>query len=73
VKKSGTGNKSRSILIFEQYVQSSKTREQYLYHLTKFAEHYHLKSIDSILFFDINDLKEKIEDYVYYSRMRVKV
>ena len=30
--------KSRSISIFEEYIQSEKTREQYLFHLRKFAE-----------------------------------
>ena len=54
--------KPRSILIFEQYVQSEKTQEQYLYHLSKFAEYHKLKSIDGIL--PLKDLKEKIEDYV---------
>jgi len=56
--------KSRSISVFEEYVQSEKTREQYLFHLRKFAEYYKLESIDGILNFESNDLKEKIEDYV---------
>ena len=56
--------KSRSISVFEEYVQSEKTREQYLFHLNKFAEYCNLESIDGILKFENNDLKEKIEDYV---------
>jgi len=41
--------KSRSISVFEEYIQSDKTREQYLFHLRKFTEHYKLESIDGIL------------------------
>lgn len=54
----------RSVLIFEQYIQSPKTREQYRYHLDKFANHYGLESLDSILSIEIDELKRKIEDYV---------
>jgi len=56
--------KSRSISVFEEYVQSDKTREQYLFHLTKFAEYCKLESIDGILKFESVDLKERVEDYV---------
>ncbi|MDH3658090.1 MAG: hypothetical protein OEM77_08155 [Nitrosopumilus sp.] len=59
--------KSRSISVFEEYVQSDKTCEQYLFHLTKFAEYCNLESIDGILKFESDDLKEKIEDYVMYA------
>jgi len=56
--------KARSIILFEQYIQSPETRKQYLFLLTKFTEHFKLKSVDGILNFEKNDLKEMIEDYV---------
>jgi len=56
--------KARSISLFEAYIQSPETREKYLFLLTKFTEHFKLKSIDSILSLETQDLKEKIEDYV---------
>jgi len=58
----GISNKPRSVLLFEQYLQSEKTREGYLYHLKRFSKYYELESIEKILEFD--NLKEKIEDYV---------
>jgi len=56
--------KPRAIVVFEQYIQSPKTREQYLYHLTRFTQYYKLKSIDSILEIENTKFKEMIEDYV---------
>jgi len=49
--------KSQSISVFEEYAQSDKTREQYLFHLTKFAEYCKLEFIDGILAFESDDLK----------------
>jgi len=46
--------KSRSISVFEKYMQSEKTREQYLFHLEKFVEYYKLEIIDGILTFEVN-------------------
>ena len=51
-------------MVFGECIQSEKTREQYLFHLEKFSEHYKLNSIDEILNLDDNELKEKVEDYV---------
>ena len=56
--------KSRAVQIFEEYIQSEKTREHYSYHLQRFVNHYNLESFDSILGLKTEDLKEKIEDYV---------
>jgi len=56
--------RARSLIIFEAYIQSQKTREQYLFLLTKFCEYYKIKSVDSILSLNKTKLKEKIEDYV---------
>ena len=55
--------KSRAVQIFEEYIQSEKTREHYRYHLQRFVNHYNLESFDSILALKTEDLKEKIEDY----------
>lgn len=61
-------NKSRSILIFEQYIQSDKTRSQYRYHIDQFVEYCHLKSPDSILKLDDSKVKEKLEDYIIFRK-----
>ena len=59
-----TNTKPRSVLIFEEYLQSQKTIEHYSYHINRFAEYFNLDSWDSILDLENVDLKEKIEDYV---------
>ena len=41
--------KIRPISMFEEYIQSEKTREPYMLHLRKFAEYYNLESVDGIL------------------------
>ena len=56
--------KTRPIQIFEEYIQSEKTREQYMYNLKRFAVHNNLESVDLILSIDSEELKQKIEDYV---------
>jgi len=56
--------KTRAVQIFEEYIQSEKTREHYSYHLQRFVNHYNLESFDAILALETDDLKEKIEDYV---------
>jgi len=56
--------KSRAVQIFEEYIQSEKTREHYSYHLQRFVNHYNLESFDSILALKTEELKQKIEDYV---------
>lgn len=56
--------KSRSIEIFENYVESEKSLELYNFHLKKFAEYNNLESIEDILSMDNQVLKEKVEDYV---------
>jgi len=61
-----TTTKSRSVLIFEEYLQSERTTEYYAYHINRFAKYFDLPSWDSILALEITDLKEKIEDYVIY-------
>ena len=53
--------KSRSVLIFEEYLQSKKTIEHYTYHINRFAKYFDLPSWDSILVLEITDLKEKIQ------------
>ena len=59
----GNETKSRSVLIFKEYLQSEKTIEHYTYHINRFAKYFDLPSQDSILALEIIDLKEKIEDY----------
>jgi integrase len=56
--------KSRSVQIFEEYIQSEITRKHYRYYLQRFVTHYNLESFDSILSLKTEDLKKKLEDYV---------
>ena len=56
--------KTRAIQIFEEYIQSEKTREHYMYNLIRFAIHNNLESVDLILSLDSEELKQKVEDYV---------
>ena len=60
--------KSRTIIIFEEYLQSEKTIEHYAYHIDRFCKHYSLESWDSILALKTIDLKEKVEDYLIYHK-----
>ena len=64
--------KSSSISVFESYVQSEKTLEQYLFHLNKFVKHCKLEPIDGILKFESNDLKEKTDDCVILFKIHGK-
>src|SRR3989338_3652461 len=56
--------KTRAVQIFEEYIQSEKTREQYMYNLKRFVIYNKLESVDLILSIDSEELKQKIEDYV---------
>ncbi len=56
--------KTRPVQVFEEYIQSEKTREQYMYNLKRFAIYNKLESVDEILSIDSEELKQKIEDYV---------
>ena len=56
--------KTRAVQIFEQYINSQKTREQYNFLIGKFVKHEQLDSFDSILAINGMDLQKKIEDYV---------
>jgi integrase/recombinase XerD len=59
-----SNSKSRTVTIFEEYIQSEQTIFQYTYHINRFANYYNLSSWDSILALNNADLKEKVEDYV---------
>jgi len=39
--------KSRSVLIFEEYLQSERTTEYYAYHINRFAKYFDLPSWNS--------------------------
>ncbi len=52
--------KTRAIQIFEEYIQSEKTREQYMYNLKRFAIFNKSESIDLILSIDREELKQKL-------------
>ncbi len=54
--------KPRSVLIFEEYLQSEKTIEHYTYHINRFAKYFDLPSWDSILALEINERFYKSSD-----------
>ena len=60
--------KTRAVQIFEAYLKSEKTTKHYHYLLEKFANHYKLDSIDSILSIDGVELQKNIEDFIILSK-----
>ena len=44
-----SNKKPRSVVIFEEYIQADKTREQYTYEINKFCKFYDLPTWDSLL------------------------
>lgn len=60
--------KSRSMILFENYVHSEKTRELYTGLLNNFCKFHQIPSWDTILQFDKNELREKIEDYLLFKK-----
>ena len=57
-------NKTRSVIMFEEYIHTEKTREAYSFQIDKFCKWLGLKTWDDILAIDSQELREKIEDYV---------
>ena len=57
-------NKTRSVIMFEEYIHTEKTREAYTFQINKFRDWLGLKTWDDILAIDSQELREKIEDYV---------
>ncbi len=60
--------KTRAVQIFEAYLKSEKTIKHYQYLLEKFANHYKLGSIDSILSINGTELQKNIEDFIILSK-----
>jgi hypothetical protein len=60
--------------MFEQYINSEKTREHYNYLIDKFVKHGQLNSFDSILSINGVDLqKKKLKIIFCYSKIRAIV
>ena len=59
-------NSNRSVLIFEQYIQSEKTRENYRCQINAFCKWANYENWDKLLATDSQELRIKIEDYVIY-------
>ena len=57
---------SRSQILFENYVQSKKTRELYSVMIKGFCNFHNIPTWESILQMEKNLLKEKIEDYLIH-------
>lgn len=56
--------KTRCVIMFEEYIQSEKTKENYEFQINKFCQWLGLDSWDGVITMDSSDLREKIEDYV---------
>ena len=58
----------RSIVLFQNAINSEKTQDLYMYNLKVFLKYYLLKDYDSLLTIDSKKIQEMIEDYVMYLR-----
>lgn len=56
--------KSRPLQIFLSTLKSDSTKENYLYWLERYMEHYHLESFDDLLKFTPEVIQTNIENYV---------
>lgn len=63
--------KQRSILLFEQGINSESTRKNYTDHIQRFLEFTKLKDYDSILKIDPEQLQTIIEDYVMHLKKTI--
>jgi len=61
----------RSLLLFRESCKSKQTAKLYLYYLTKFKEHYHLKDFDSMIAIEPSQLQIMVEDYTLYRKAQV--
>ena len=64
--------KTRSIILFENYVHSPKTRELYSTLINMFLKFHDISSWDSVLQMEKTSLKEKIEDYLIHLKNQNK-
>ena len=58
--------KQRSLLVFEESIQSQNTLKLYMYHLDKFMKYYIIKDYDSLLSVPDDKLQIMLEDYLFY-------
>jgi site-specific recombinase XerD len=56
----------RSLLLFEESIQSPNTKKLYLHHLNKFIKYYAMKDYDSLLTIPDAKLQEMLEDYLIH-------
>ena len=61
-----SSKKTRSIILFENYVHSDKTRSLYSVMIKSFCKYHDIPTWESILQMEKNLLKEKIEDYLIH-------
>ena len=61
-----SSQKSRSMVLFENYVHSSKTRDLYSVLIKSFCKYHDIPPWDSMLLMEKNQLKEKIENYLIH-------
>lgn len=54
----------RSLLLFQNYLNSKETIKQYTWYLKKFLDFYHLKDYDSLTKIEPSKLQTMIEDYI---------
>jgi len=54
----------RSLLLFQNYLNSKETIKQYTWYLEKFLDFYHLKDYDSLTKIEPSKLQTMIDDYI---------
>ena len=63
--------KSRCEIVFEQCIQSDRTRDNYLYTLRKYKEFVGVQNTEELLEADRKAIQEKVEDFVMYLKKRL--
>ncbi|MDE1861279.1 MAG: hypothetical protein KGI33_00035 [Thaumarchaeota archaeon] len=64
------GNINKNLLVYDKYVKSETTRNQYKYFFKKFPELAKIKNGRDLLQLKDSYLQEMIEDYILYLRKR---
>ena len=67
-----SSQKSRSMVLFENYVHSPKTRDLYSTLIKSFCKYHNIPSWDSMIQSEKSHLKEKIEDYLIHLKNKDK-
>jgi len=65
--------KQRSLLVFEESIQSPNTMRLYMHNLTKFMMYSALENYDGLLAFPDDELQVMLADYLFYLKKLVSL